>query len=414
MNTADKAAQLRRHKALATGLFLLMLMVYAVAAWLSRAHAVAWAGYVKAFSEAAMVGALADWFAVTALFHHPLGIPIPHTNLIERGKKSIGDNLGNFVVTNFLTAANIRPYIQKLTVSVHAADWLEKAANKALLVREAGRLLGDIVQKMDDRLIAKFIARRGGALLKELKLNVLVSHAAQYFLNGGEHQKLVTLLAQKIKEYISEHEAMVREKVKAESYFFIPSFVDNKLAAKITGGLVRYFEEIELDDAHRIRSEITEQLYRFVGQLRDEPKWEEKFRQLSASILSPSKLEELAAAAWCSLKATLQEELGSEKSALSRYLTRTLDDLAGNLKGDVVLQQKIDGWIRHNAYKYILRNAPEAGELISKTIGNWQGNELSRKLELEVGKDLQFIRINGTIVGGTVGLLIYAITEWIG
>ena len=121
----DKAAQLRAYKRLASGLFMLMLVVYVFTAWWSRVHHAPWLGYVTAFSEAAMVGALADWFAVTALFHHPLGIPIPHTNLIERGKQAIGANLGSFVVSNFLTPATIRPYMNKLTLSSYAAHWLE-------------------------------------------------------------------------------------------------------------------------------------------------------------------------------------------------------------------------------------------------------------------------------------------------
>src|SRR3978361_1017086 len=132
MKDTEKAIQLKNHKKLATGLFLLMLAVYILMVYLDHKFNSAWMGYVKAFTEGAMVGALADWFAVTALFHHPLGLPIPHTNLIENSKKSIGDNLGNFVVGNFLTAGNIRPYIKKMTVSAYAAQWLGKEKNKQL------------------------------------------------------------------------------------------------------------------------------------------------------------------------------------------------------------------------------------------------------------------------------------------
>ena len=413
MNATDKARQLQAHKQLATGLFLLMMLAYIAMAWLSRTHPASWIGYVKAFSEAAMVGALADWFAVTALFHHPLGLPIPHTNLIEKGKQAIGANLGTFVVSNFLTSGTIRPYIAKLTVSTYAAQWLEQEKNKTLLVGEATRLLADILQKTDDSNVAKFMARKSGALLDGVKLHLIVGNALHYFLDKQEHQKLVTLIAQKIKAYVSEHEEIVREKVKGESYFFIPKFVDNKLAEKITNGLVRYFEEIETDPAHRIRAEIADQLYQFVEKLHTEPRWEEEFSALKNNLLSAGKLEEYAAAAWQSLKATLQQELTSERSALTRYLFKTLGELAANLK-DPALQQKIDRWIRLNAYRYILRNAAQVGALISNTVGNWQGRELSSKLELEVGKDLQFIRINGTVVGGLVGLAIYVITEWIG
>ncbi len=413
MNDVAKAKQLRKHKLLATGLFVLMLAVYVLMIWLSRHHQWSWIGYISSFSEAAMVGALADWFAVTALFHHPLGIPIPHTNLIERSKKSIGDNLGAFVVGNFLTAGNIRPYIDKLKVSAYAAQWLEKEKNKKLLVTEIARLLDDIIQKMDDDTITKFMSRKAADLLADIKLNVMVGNALRYFLDKGEHEKLITLMAGKIKVYISEHEEIVREKVKSESYFFIPKFVDNKLAAKITSGLVNYFEEIELDTNHRLRDEISTQLYAFVDAMRTEGKWEKEFVGLAANLLSADKLQEYAAAAWNSIKATLQKELNGDDGVVKQYFSKTIEELAYNLKHDEAMQQKIDGWIRQTAYQYILKNTEQVGTLISNTVGAWEGRELSRKLELEVGKDLQFIRINGTIVGGMVGLLIYALTEWL-
>lgn len=410
----DKAAQLRAHKRLATGLFLLMLSVYVLTAWLSRAHPAAWVGYVKAFSEAAMVGALADWFAVTALFHHPLGLPIPHTNLIERGKLAIGNNLGSFVVSNFLTPASIRPYIGQISVSAPAAEWLSVEKNKRLLIAEGAHLLLDILNKMDDEAVTKFLARRGRSLMEELKLNAVAASALQYFLDTGGHQQIITILAGRLQSFILENEDLVRQRVKKESYFFIPSFIDNKVATKITSSLASYLDEIVQDKDHRLRGELTTQLYAFAERLRTDEQLAAEFRSLSVHLLAPEKLEEYARSAWHSLKSTLQRELSSERSAFTKYLSRNIDEFAANLRSDPTLQQKIDGWIRHTAYKYILRNGAQVGALISNTVGNWQGRELSRKLELEVGKDLQYIRINGTLVGGLVGLLIYALTEWLG
>lgn len=406
-----KVKQLRRHKQLATGLFLLMLLVYIAMIWYGRSHAAHWIGYVKAFAEAAMVGALADWFAVTALFHHPLGLPIPHTNLIERSKKNIGDNLGNFVVSNFLSPQNIRPYIRKITVSAYVGDWLGSPKNTQLLLTEITKLLKDIIQKMDDEAVAGFIGKKGGELVGQVNLNQIVANALQYFLERGEQEPLVTSLAAKIKGYISENEDMVKERVKEESYFFVPKFVDQKLAAKISGGLIRYFEEIETDKKHKIRLEIADQLAQFVQDLRTQPRWQQEFQQLKNGLLSPEKVKRYANDIWSSIKQTLSEELSSPDSGLLRYLSKSIADLSDSLKNDTVLQERIDRWIRHTAYKYTLRNTSNVGTLISNTVGNWQGRELSRKLELEVGKDLQFIRINGTLVGGLVGLLIYTITR---
>lgn len=411
VNDKAKAAQLRKHKTLATGLFLLMVVVYVLMTYLSKSNPAHWIGYIKAFSEAAMVGALADWFAVTALFHHPLGIPIPHTNLIEKSKKSIGDNLGNFVVSNFLTAQNIRPYILKLSVSSFVADWLGSEKNKKLVIEEVTKLLKDILRKLDDETITKFIASKGVALIDEVKLNKVVASALQYFVSRNEHQSLITNLAGKIKEYISQNQMMVQDRVKEESYFFVPKFIDNKLASKITNGLIKYFEEIELDHNHKIRAEISTQLAQFVEDMRTLPKWEQELNKLKQGLLSEENIAKYATDIWQSLKTTLTDELSNPESGLVKYFTKTIDDMALSLKEDVVLQERIDKWIRLTLYKYILRNKDNVGMLISNTVGNWQGRELSQKLELEVGKDLQFIRINGTLVGGLVGLLIYAITH---
>jgi uncharacterized membrane-anchored protein YjiN (DUF445 family) len=412
MKATDKALQLKKHKWLATGLFLLMLVVYVLMTYLSKQTDAGWIGYVKAFSEAAMVGALADWFAVTALFHHPMGIPIPHTNLIENSKKKIGDNLGNFVVSNFLNAANIRPYISKLKVSAYAAQWLSKEKNKNLVVTEAARLLNDLIQKADDEVVVSFLATKANSLLDALKLNAVVSNALLYFIDNNEHDKFITLLAGKIKDFIYLNETLVKEKVRAESFFFIPRFVDNKLAEKISNGLASFFDEIENDPDHKIRKEITEQLYGFAESLQNDPKWREEFNQLRNKLLPADKLDQYARDAWFAVKTNLQEELINNDSRVLKYFGKSIEDIAFNLNNDPALQQKIDGWIQYNVYNLILRNTEQMGLMISNTVGNWKGRELSQKLELEVGKDLQFIRINGTIVGGLVGLLIHVITKF--
>lgn len=414
MKQTDKAAQLRTHKLLATGLFFLMLVVYILSTWWSRKDPAVWLGYVQAFSEAAMVGALADWFAVTALFHHPLGIPIPHTNLIEKSKQSIGDNLGDFVVGNFLTPGNIRPYIEKLSVSSYVAQWLEKEKNRHLLISEVSFLLKDIILKMDDETVVKFIANKGGDLVNSVRLHLVVANALEYVLDKKEHDKLITLLAGKIKDYIGQNDQLVQEKVKEESYFFVPGFVENKLAAKISNGLKKYFEDIELDENHQIREEIVQQLYKFTEDLRTQPKWEEELARLKAGLLSDESIQRYAGDVWQSLRRTLLEELSNNESAMMAYFNKSVNELAQSMKDDPVLQKRIDSWIHFNAYRYIMRNRGQVSTLISNTVGNWEGRELSQKLELEVGKDLQFIRINGTVVGGIVGCFIHFMTRLLG
>ena len=408
-----KLQTLQHHKRLATGLFILMTIVFMAMIILQKRSDAAYLGYIKAFAEAAMVGALADWFAVTALFHHPMGIPIPHTNLIENSKKRIGDNLGNFVVDNFLVANNIRPYINKLTVADKAAKWLSSEKNTQVLLEEASNIVTNLLHKTDDDKIAALLSSKASGLLKSLPLQDLSASAMDYVMAQNEQEAAVTAVAKKIKEFITENKTLVQQKVQEESYFFIPGFVDRKLANKITSGLTTYFNEIELDPQHRVRLEINEQLIRFAAGLRSNPMWTEKLQSMAVQFATPEKLTMYSKDAWLQLKKSLTEDIKNEHSFIREYLSREIKTFATNLNEDVDQQDKIDRFVRYSAYKLILKNSKKAGELISNTVGNWEGRALSEKLELEVGKDLQFIRINGTLVGGLVGLLLYMISKFI-
>ena len=413
MNDVQKKQQLRQYKTLATGLFILMMMTFIAMTILQKQSQSHWIGYIRAFSEAAMVGALADWFAVTALFNYPLGVKIPHTNLIENSKEKIGDNLGNFVVDNFLSPQNIRPYIQKLKVSVYVGDWLSKERNQDVLINELSSIIKDIVNKLDDDAVVKFIAGKAEEMTDSIKLNSIIGNGIEYLLNKNDHQKIITNLSSQIKNYILENQQMISERVGKESFFLIPKSIDNKIAEKITKGLSDYFLEVEQNANHPLRAEITNKILDFSQELKDEPKWETEFESIKSDFLKSDKLKQYSSDIWQSLKSSLIKELSEEDSTLKSYVKKNIDEFVANLQNDEQFQNRIDGWVRLTAYKYILKNTQNFGELISTTVGNWEGKELSRKLELEVGKDLQFIRINGTIVGGLVGLLIYTIANFI-
>ncbi|MBD8017281.1 DUF445 domain-containing protein [Kaistella pullorum] len=412
MNDTEKKLQLRRYKAFATSLFVLMAVIFIVTTVLQKNNPAHWIGYIRAFSEAAMVGALADWFAVTALFHYPLGLKIPHTNLIENSKERIGDNLGNFVVSNFLSPENIRPYIQKLKVSAMAGKWLSSERNQDVLVNEITALAFDIVNKLDDSEVVNFIANKAREMSDELKINKIVGTGLEYILTNNDHQKMITSLSAQIKDYVLDNQQIVQQRVKRESYFLIPKFVDSSIAAKITDGLAGFFEEVEIDPQHSLRFEITEKLQVFADEIQHSESWNEDFKKIKNDFLHDEKLQQYAGDIWLSIKNVLKKELETENSALKKYVRKNMSELADNLQSDENLQHKIDHWIRVTAYKYILKNTHQAANLISSTVGNWEGRELSEKLELEVGKDLQFIRVNGTLVGGLVGLLIYTVSNF--
>ena len=412
MNDEAKRKQLRKYKAFATGLFLLMAVIFIITTILQKSNDSHWIGYVRAFSEAAMVGALADWFAVTALFRHPLGLPIPHTNLIENSKEKLGDNLGSFVVNNFLSPQNIRPYIQKLKISGFVGEWLGKEKNQEVLIKNLSDIVLDILNKLDDSTVSQFISKKVSEMTDGIKLNKIVGNGIGYILEKNDHQRIITNLSSQIKNYIIENDEMIKDRVKKGSYTFIPAFVDNKIADKIASGLSDFFKEIEEDPEHELRHLVTKKIYEFSIDLKEDPKWEDEFATIKNDLLKGDKLDEYSNDIWVSIKNTLKKELQEDESSLKNYLSKNLNEFSQNLKTDENLQNKIDDWVRVTAYKYILKNTHQFGNLISSTVGNWKGKELSEKLELEVGKDLQFIRVNGTLVGGLVGLIIYTLSHF--
>jgi uncharacterized membrane-anchored protein YjiN (DUF445 family) len=232
-----------------------------------------------------------------------------------------------------------------------------------------------------------------------------------YLIERGEQEKAITTLAQKIKEYIIQNQDIVQDKVHQESYFFIPKFVDKKVAEKISHGFITFFEEIEKDPQHRIRKEITMQLRQFAIDLPLHKEWIKDIEAIKNGLISTEKIQHYMVDVWQSIKSLLLEQSSQQESAGQQYISKQIAQWAQNLKTDEVLQYKIDHWIRVTAYRMVLKNTTKVAQLISDTVGNWEGDALSRKLELEVGKDLQFIRINGTLVGGLVGLLIYTLTQ---
>jgi len=407
----QKQIQLRKHKRIATGLFFLMAVIYGLMVYFRRENPQNWMGYVEAFSEAGMVGALADWFAVTALFRHPLGIPIPHTNLIERKKNDLGRNLGSFVKTNFLSPENIRPYIEKLDVVKFVSDWLNKPSSQEVLGAEILNLIQKIINDLDDNEVRDFLSKKGAEILKKIDYQKIASSGIHYMLEKGEHIKLLETLLPQLKEYVEESQELIRERI-SENKPFIAFLAGKRISREMTDGISKFIEEIELDKDHFVRKKLTENLEKFAGDLLVSETWNGKFEQLKNELISPENLNEYADDAWESIKKILNENIENPDSGLNHYLQKNIQKLSESLQNDEDLKIRLNKWIRHFLYRMILKNSEEVQTLISKTVAGWGGKELSNKLELEVGKDLQFIRINGTLVGGLVGLVIYAVTHF--
>ncbi|HLV92783.1 MAG TPA: DUF445 domain-containing protein [Aequorivita sp.] len=404
-----KRSQLRKHKRFATGLFFLMGAVYILMVYLQHQEAQPWMGYVEAFSEAGMVGALADWFAVTALFKHPLGLPIPHTNLIERKKNDLGENLGKFVRDNFLNPQNIRPYIEKQDVVTWIAEWLAKSKSKEVLETEVVNLAKKIILDLEDSEVESFLAAKGADTLRGVDYQKITSTGVQYFVEKNEHIKLLEMLLPQVKMYVTESREMIHERL-SNNRPFIAFLAGKKISKEVVEGLIKFIEEIQEDKSHFVRRKLTENLQSFSLGVVQSESWKLKFDSLKDELITPESLKPYTDDAWKSIKEILLQNLENPDSQLKDYLRKNIEKLSDNLTHDQELGSRLNSWIRHFLYRMILKNRDEVEHLISDTVSGWEGKELSEKLELEVGKDLQFIRINGTLVGGLVGLIIYTLT----
>ena len=410
MTEQDKKRNLAKHKSIATALFVVMAFIYAFMVYLSTTTNLKWIGYVEAFSEAAMVGALADWFAVTALFKYPLGLKIPHTNLIERSKNAIGDNLGSFVTDNFLTPSNIRPYIEKLDVVKFIADWLNKKENQIVLQEELSSFIQKIIKDLNDDEVVNFLTDKGDEILKQFDLQDLLSTSIIYVIEKEKHSEILDAILPKAKTYIKESNVLIEDKIN-EKHPVISFFAGKKISKGVVEGVISFIEEIEKDPHHPIRKNIQESLLHTATRIKEEIYWKEKLNEMRDEFITRERLHEYTLDFWLNLKLNITTNFNQKDSVFQNYLEKNIQKLAENLTENQELIQKINDWIRHFIYRMILRNVAEVEGLISRTVGNWEGKELSDKLELEVGKDLQYIRINGTLVGGIVGLIIYTLTQ---
>ncbi|HET8573142.1 MAG TPA: DUF445 domain-containing protein [Edaphocola sp.] len=407
MKSQDKQHQLRRYKMIATGLLLLMAVVYVASFFVYKASPLT--GFARAFAEAAMVGALADWFAVTALFRHPLGLPVPHTNLIEANKVTIGNNLGQFVAENFLTAETIRPRIEKLRVARKLGQWLDRPQNRGLIVQELTRIIAEALEQADDRHMTAFISRQVRALTEQLPTGKIAGDALEGLLEHRLHEEWLSRLAENAAQYIAENQNFIKEKVSAESYKLIPGFIDDLIAAKITKGLRNYLLDLAADPHHPQRQVINQKLRQWAVDMKTSPQWAGRFQSLKDYLLPEGKLNNYSEKTWQYFKNHLKNNLSETGSDVQKYLNKTLVDISEQYLRNASKAGKLDNFIQVQAFRLIMRHKTAAAQLISSTVGQWESRALSQKLETEVGKDLQFIRFNGTLVGGLVGLVIHTL-----
>jgi len=405
-----KRVRLVTMKRVATLMLVGVALLFVVTRWLESSYP--WLGFVRAFAEAAMVGGIADWFAVTALFRHPLGIPIPHTAIVASRKDRIGTALGNFVQRNFLTRDVVAGKIAAMQLGDRAAQWLARPENSRRLARHAAHGLSGAVGVMRDEDVQEMVDRGIVSRLRRMQAAPLMARLFELMTTGGRHQALLDDALRLAAKFLYENEAMIREKVKAESPWWVPGAVDSRVGDKIVSGVEKTLVAVAADPDHPLRQRYDEAVDRFILSLRENPETIARFEQIKLDVLAHPGVADFSREVWGDVKekiANYAERLADDAEQEPDQLEQWLAGLGQKVLADPVLSAKVNGWIVEIVSYSVEQAREEVAKLISATVAAWDADATSRKIELQIGRDLQFIRINGTIVGGLVGLLLYSV-----
>jgi uncharacterized membrane-anchored protein YjiN (DUF445 family) len=407
-NPEERQRNLARMKRRATGLLVLMGALFVVTSLLESQHT--WVGYIRATAEASLVGGIADWFAITALFRHPLNIPIPHTAIIPSRKDRIGRSLGNFVQNNFLSPDMLTAKLQAAEISRKAAEWLADPENARAAARNIASMLRSAGNVIRDEDVHALLDRSVIEPLRQVPIAPVLAKGLALLTVDDRHQQLLDRVIHGLTRLVAENEALIREKIREESPWWVPKAVDDRIHQKVLGGIERTLFEVGADPDHPLRHQFDDLLADWMVQLQDSPEVIARAEAIKQQVLDPETSGRLAASLWEELKQFLGRQTQSEDGAPGA-VSRGLSALAKAALEDEALLEKIDGWVIGAVLRVVEQHRGEVGGLIAQTVSSWDPQETSRRIELLVGRDLQFIRINGTLVGGLVGLLIYTVTH---
>ena len=407
----DQARQrdLRRMKAVATSLFVLAAVVFVVARALEDDRP--WLGYVRATAEAAMVGALADWFAVTALFRHPLRIPIPHTAIIKKRKDDIGASLGGFVEANFLTRSVVTERLAAAGLAGRLGHWLSQPDNARTIGAQSAAVVRGVTEILQDDVVQSGLESMITERARQVKVAPLVGRAIDIAIEGGHHQSLVDGVLVAIDRFLDDNAMSFRNRLTQESPWWVPETIDDKVFERIYGAVRRFLTEVGDDEYHELRRAIDQRSRKLAQDLRTSPAMIERGEELKMELLAHPDVRAWSNNLWTSVKAGLIEATEDPQSELRIRMEQALVDAGRSLEADPVLRAKIDDWLI-SAVGYVAEQfRGEVAGLIATTVQGWDTDETADRIELQVGRDLQFIRINGTLVGGLAGLVIYTVSE---
>jgi uncharacterized membrane-anchored protein YjiN (DUF445 family) len=409
--SAKPTASLAFMRVLATGLLALMVVLFLVA----RAHesGSVWISYVRAFAEAATVGALADWFAVTALFRHPLGLPIPHTAIIPKSKDRIGEGLGHFLERNFLAPELVEERLKGADLLGAAAKWAGAPGRAALVAQSAAEMLPRALDMIDDSPVESALKTFIGARLKSADMANWLASLLEFLTAGGRHRGLMDHLIQAADALLNESEMDIRARIKAHSGFFARLFsLDKRASDAIVNAARGAIGEMANDPNSDLRRRFDEALIKLASDLRQSAQLRAEIEDMKERLLEHPEVQAFAGALWRAVKSDLQSgALGAAEGGIAKSLEEAVLGFARRIQSDdalrAVLNERLSMWIKRLATD----RGGDVSRFVADTIKGWDARTVMARIEAGVGADLQYIRISGTLIGGLVGVILHVIEQ---
>jgi uncharacterized membrane-anchored protein YjiN (DUF445 family) len=409
---AERARDLRRIKLAATALLVFTAALFVVARHFEPTH---WAwGYVASFAAAATVGGIADWYAVVALFRRPLGLPIPHTAIIPRNHLRIADTLGEFIETNFLAPEPVEKRLGEVDFAALVADWLVEPERAVALADFVLRLLPQTLGAIDQSGLKAFIGKRIMAELERVELAPLAAGLLGAVTEKGRHQRLLDELLGALEKVLTNEEtlAALRERIRKELPALFNLYrADAYLLRKIVASTSGFIQDARADRQHPLRVEFDSFVTGFIQQLRSSQAFARRAESLKRDLLARPEIAAIAEGAWDSLRTFLEQDSRAPDSQIRRQLEAMLVDIGGQLARDPAIRAEINRGMVRVLADFVQSQKSGVGRFIADQVKSWDIDMLIGRIELTVGRDLQYIRFNGALIGGLAGLALHALEQ---
>jgi uncharacterized membrane-anchored protein YjiN (DUF445 family) len=404
--------RLRAMQRFASGLLLLVGAVYLIARMYEQHH---WAiGYLRAFCEAALVGGLADWFAVSALFRHPLGIPLPHTAIIPTNKDRIGESLGQFVERNFLSYEVVTAKLAEIDFARHAAGWLADPLRSGPVAGQIARFLPRILDASADETIRRFVHHNLVEALRRIDVAPLAADLLETLTAQNRHQRLVDEIIAQARRFLDESELEIRMRVRDKTAWLWQKLgVDEAISDRLIRAAEEALAEISADPEHSWRQRFTDLVHDYVDELRCSPAYHARAERLKNDLLDHPLLAQYIGGVWDEARRRIRQDVSRTDSRIRAHLQAGLVHLGEGLMSEAAVRDALNAWLRHALTDLVEARRHEVAKLIAETVRRWDARTVSDRIERAIGRDLQYIRVNGTLIGGLVGVLIHALSVFL-